>query len=205
MSDSGRVLRYRSVGISQDRGLAPATASPVELVERADRPDEALVEAALTDHRQFAAIYERYHLPVYRYVRAQGADEDDALERTAETFERAFTNLARYRPRGGGLAAWLLRIARNAHIDERRRTARLVVLGDAPHAMPGTHDADLAIDLRRLVAGLPQPTRDAIALRYAAGLTAREIGEVIGKRPDAVQKLIERGLDTIRGGLRDDT
>jgi RNA polymerase sigma-70 factor, ECF subfamily len=205
MSDSWLMVRYQGVGIrSEVPDLAHVGAIPVDAGARADDSDDVLVAAALADRSQFAAIYERYRLPVYRYMRAQGVDEDDATEHTAETFERAFRSLGRYRPRGGGLAAWLFRIARNAHIDERRRTSRIAVLDDRAREIRATDDADLAIDLRRLVAGLPAPTRDAIALRYAAGLTAREIGEVIGKRSDAVQKVIERGLDTIREGLRDD-
>ena len=52
-----------------------------------------------------------------------------------------------------------------------------------------------------LLAQLPSDTRDAIALRYAAGLTAVEIGHVLGKRPEAVQKMIGRGLSTLREAL----
>jgi RNA polymerase sigma-70 factor, ECF subfamily len=166
------------------------------------RDDDALVAAAVRDREEFAVLYERYRLPVYRYLRARGADDDLALDLTADTFERALRSLGRYRPRAGGFAAWLLRIARNARVDDRRRTARLVPLPDAGPASADQANPDLAIDLRRLVAGLPAPTREAIALRYAAGLTASEIGVVLGKRPEAVQKLIERGLETLREGLR---
>jgi RNA polymerase sigma-70 factor, ECF subfamily len=166
-----------------------------------DPDDDVLVAAAVRDREQFAVLYERYRLAVYRYLRARGADDDLALDLTADTFERALRSLGGYRPRAGGFAAWLLRIARNARIDDQRRTARLVPLPDVEPESSDRASPDLAIDLRRLVAGLPPPTRDAIALRYGAGLTASEIGAVLGKRPGAVQKLIERGLETLKEAL----
>lgn len=165
--------------------------------------DEALVAAAIEDRSRFAALYERYRLPVYRYLRARGADDDDAVELAAVTFERALGSLHNFRPRRGGLAAWPFRIARNAKIDERRRSVRLAPLTDAAAVQAPSTDLEGGLDLRVLVARLPDSTRDAIALRYGAGLTAREIGTVLGKHPEAVQKLIERGLEALREAFRD--
>ena len=45
---------------------------------------------------------------------------------------------------------------------------------------------------------LPEPQRDALALRYSAGLTARQIGAVIGKSEEATQKLITRALSDLK-------
>ncbi|MBA3801031.1 MAG: hypothetical protein H0X18_18440, partial [Geodermatophilaceae bacterium] len=44
--------------------------------------------------------------------------------------------------------------------------------------------------------------REAVLLRYSAGLTAREIGPVIGKSAGATQKLIERALQILKEELR---
>jgi DNA-directed RNA polymerase specialized sigma24 family protein len=45
---------------------------------------------------------------------------------------------------------------------------------------------------------LPADQRDAIVLRFATGLTAREIGTVLGKSEAASQKLVSRGLAALR-------
>ena len=167
-----------------------------------DAADDALVAAALSDRTRFAAIYERYRLPVYRYVRARGADEDTAIDVVAGTFERAMVALPTYRPRGGGLGAWLFRIARNAWIDEgrrRARTAELTLMADRPDRGGLGRDPDLHVALRQL----PPEAQEAVALRYAGGLTAAEIGVMLGKRPATVQKLIERSLDTLKEALDD--
>ena len=52
---------------------------------------------------------------------------------------------------------------------------------------------------------LPQIQREAIVLRYAARLTAREIGDVLGKSDQATQKLLSRALATIRESYRVDS
>ena len=54
------------------------------------------------------------------------------------------------------------------------------------------------------LAALPAAQRDAIALRFGAGLTAREIGLVLGKGEEATQKLISRGMARLREVYRDD-
>ena len=66
---------------------------------------------------------ERHRLAVFRYLRTRTRSEDDAVELTAVAFERAITAMPRYRPTGGGILAWLLRIARNAAIDAGRRAS----------------------------------------------------------------------------------
>jgi RNA polymerase sigma-70 factor (ECF subfamily) len=58
--------------------------------------------------------------------------------------------------------------------------------------------ADERRRVRRLVAQLRAPERDAIALRYAAGMTAREIGEVIGRSEEATQKMLSRALARLK-------
>ena len=58
-------------------------------------------------------------------------------------------------------------------------------------------------ELLDLVGRLPSDLREALLLRYAGGLTAREIGAVLGKRDAAVQKQIERGLNALREAFND--
>jgi RNA polymerase sigma-70 factor (ECF subfamily) len=164
--------------------------------------DLADARAAAIDPAAFDAIYRRHRLAVYRYARSRTRSDDDALELTSVTFERALRSIESFRPRGGGMAAWLLRIARNAAIDDARRTSRRVVgeAGPEPIAPAGADHADL----RLLVAALPERQREAIDLRYAGGLTAREIGWVLSISEGAAQKHLERALQALREAYRDD-
>jgi RNA polymerase sigma-70 factor (ECF subfamily) len=177
--------------------------------ERADA-DEALAAAARTDPDAFGTLYARHRLRVYRYLRSRTPIEDDALELTAVTFERALASIGRYRPRGGGFVAWLLRIARNAALDHVRRVPTTPLpdnlLDGRTHESPEGHV--LAVETRaavaRAMAGLPEAQREALALRYGAGLTAGQIGTVIGKSDVATQRLLQRALTTLRERIRDD-
>lgn len=158
--------------------------------------DEALAIAAVLERSAFAAIYERYRTPVYRYLRARTASEDEAQDLAAMTFERALQVIDRFRPFGGGMAAWLIRIARNAHLDQLRRASRAGSAGTQPAVSVTTAEDDVI--LRMLVDALPATQRDAIQLRFAAGLTAREIGRVLDISEAAAQKQVERGLQALK-------
>ena len=188
-----------------DRPDGPSVTRATSVLESApaEDSDDALVGAAKADRARFSAIYGRYRLPVFRYLRACGESEDSAADLAAVTFERALNALPRYRSRGGGLAAWLFRIARNAALDEHRRRSRVgpdatdLMAASVPFAGP----AD-STEIRMAVNALPAIEREAVLLRYSAGLTAREIGPVIGKSAGATQKLIERALHTLKEELR---
>jgi RNA polymerase sigma factor (sigma-70 family) len=52
--------------------------------------------------------------------------------------------------------------------------------------------------LRTLVHALPPSQRDAIQLRFAGGLTAREIGTVLGLSETAAQKQLERAMKALQ-------
>ena len=152
-----------------------------------ERDDAELVRAATEDRAAFAAIYERHRAPVYRYLRARTATDADAQALTATTFERAMGAIHRFRPVGGGMVAWLIRIARNAHSDALRQQRRRGTEAARSRAEPATDPSDDAVILRSLIDGLPGSQRDAIQLRFAAGLTAREIGGVLDISEAAAQ------------------
>jgi RNA polymerase sigma-70 factor, ECF subfamily len=156
----------------------------------------------------FGLLYEQHRLSVYRYLRARTSNDADALDLAATTFERAFASLSGFRRRDGGVRAWLLRIARNTAIDAHRRRRATVDLGEADaHLGRAALEADrrdqARVEVLDLVSRLPDDQREALLLRYAGGLSAREIGFVIGKREGAVQKQIERGLAALREAFDD--
>jgi RNA polymerase sigma-70 factor, ECF subfamily len=171
------------------------------LVEDLSPPAE--IEPERLDPSAFGLLYEKHRLSVYRYLRARTHTDADALDLAATTFERAFTGLGKFRRRDGGVQAWLLRIARNTAIDaHRRHRPTLDLAGADAHLGRIAVEADRLdqerVEILDLVARLPGDQGEALLLRYAGGLTAREIGFVIGKREGAVQKQIERGLAALR-------
>jgi len=186
-----------------------ALAAPLETLEVDG--DVRLAVEARTSPAAFTRLYERHVERVFRFLRARGAPEELASDLTATTFERALANIDRYRPAPAGFAPWLLRIARNAYIDAGRRTRPTTQLSAADLLAtggPSPEDAAIAADERRwllgLLATLPDLQRDALALRFAAGLSSREIGQVIGKSEDATKKLLTRALAALKESTRHD-
>ncbi len=181
----------------------------------AEGRDEELAAAARTDSQAFALLYRRHHLGVFRFLRSRTVSNDEAAELTAVVFERAFAAMGRYRPSGGGVIAWLFTIARNAALDAeraRRRHRSAVAPETEPHTEPpdpspledGVLERERMADLRDRVERLPAVQRDAIGLRYAGGLTAREIAGALGKSEAATQKLLSRALASLRESFRED-
>lgn len=151
----------------------------------------------------FGQLYLRYRDPLFRYVRRLSGSEDEAADLTARTFERALAKLHTYRGDGAGFAPWLFRIARNQVRDARRRTRPwlpIQLLGMAAHPHEPSTPEGTALrreaigEVSRYLDELTELERDCLLLRYGAGLTAREIGLVIGRSDEAAQKLMRRAL-----------
>lgn len=175
-------------------------------------PDDALVAAAQADPEAFAAVYERYLPRVYRYLAAKASSPEEAADITQAVFLKAFDSLGRFRPGKAPFASWLFRIARNAAIDASRRSRPGVSLdADPGFGFPGellleeeTLRRERLRELRAAVAKLKPEQRDLIALRYAGGLTIKEIALLIGKRPEAAKKQLQRTLRELKEHYRDD-
>lgn len=162
-------------------------------------------------HADVAELFERHRLHVYRYVRSWGVSEDEAADLTASVFERALRSLERGRLADTMSRAWLIAVARNLVIDAaRRRDAAQRGLRFWPRPELAPDPAELLIrdeedrQLAARVARLPGAQRDALVMRYAGGLSAREIGEVLGRSEAAAHKLVNRALQALKEAYRDD-
>lgn len=204
MSDIPRFARLPTME------AAELTADGSEVGRPRMNDDRDLIAAAVARPAAFAEVYRTYRQPVYRYLRSLVRTDDEAADLAATTFERALRSLGSYRA-SGSVVGWLLRIARNAAIDAARRGRPSVSLDDPvarrlaaadPPLEEGLVAGERLLELQQLVRELPDATRDAIALRYGAGLSAREIGAVLNKSEAATQKLITRGLAALKEAHR---
>ncbi len=171
-----------------------------------------LVQVAQEDPAAVGALYDRYVDRVYWYVRARTTTEEDALDLTQQIFLQMITALPRYRARTAPFSAWLFSIARRVIADFYRRRRSTIAWDSVPPALHPvvSLDIDAALlrredvdRLRGLLSGLDADTRELLALRYAAGLTAAEIAAVIGKSEAATKKRLARTIQRLKEQYRD--
>jgi RNA polymerase sigma factor (sigma-70 family) len=140
---------------------------------------------------------------VYSYVAYLIGDGPDAEDVTSAAFERALRYQTSYDPARGTPLAWLLGIARHCVDDAVRERRRLTVL-DPPE--PASNEDIEAEAVQRLTVAaaierLDERARNLLALRYGADLSARQIGEVLGMKTNAVEVALHRALARLRDDI----
>jgi RNA polymerase sigma-70 factor (ECF subfamily) len=170
--------------------------------------ERLVVEARTADARSFGQLFDHFHLPIYRYVVSRVHSPADAEDLTQLVFVKALEALPRYESRGIPFGGWLFRLARNAVVDftrTRHEHADLDAVTSQGTQEPGPEDvAMIRQDLDRVHAALATLTddqREAIALRFFAGLSAREAAEVMGRQEGTIRGLQFRAIAALRRQL----
>lgn len=174
--------------------------------------DEAVARACgVGDPAAIAALFDRFHRPVSRYVHrllgGASADVEDVVQST-------FLEVARARAVYDGRAAvlsWLFGIATNVVRHHRRSNARRFRLlgGLAAADEPRTVAPDVQTDARRqlalareAMAALGDDVREAFVLCDLEGMSAREAARVLEISEAAVWKRASRARESIRAFVR---
>jgi RNA polymerase sigma-70 factor (ECF subfamily) len=154
-------------------------------------------------------LAEDYAVRVLRFATLLCRNPADAEDLAQEAMIRALRGLGSYEPRGSGIEAWLWRIAVNTARDAGRIASRSEALWERlVAARPGSElaedtesvvlrrlaDAELVAQVRRL----SRREQTLIALRYGAGLSYEEMGELLDQRPSALRQGVHRALGRLR-------
>jgi RNA polymerase sigma-70 factor (ECF subfamily) len=193
-------------------GMAELTKVDVEAVVR---------DARAGDSSALGQLYDTYRDRVARFATGRLGDAEKAEDVTSETFEAVCRNLGSYRA-GTDFEAWLFTIAHRRVADHFRRRFRRreVELDEAVHpahqggrgalsgplpAVDGPEEAVLAAEQRAEVAGafrrLRADQQEVLALRVLGGLSAAQVGEVLGKSEGAVRVAQHRALRSLREAM----
>lgn len=169
--------------------------------------DDVLALAARHDATALSTLYSRHVERVYRYALARLGNVQLAEEVTAQTFLAMIEGITTYRGQGR-FVAWLLTIARNKtndHFRRRRETVPLEAASNVVHPGP-LPDQVVAEQLRleqvaRALQTLSPDRAEALALRIFSGLSAAEVGQVMGKSEAAAKMLVHRALRDLQQRL----
>ena len=179
---------------------------PQELSEVSDEA-LALQASTLSDDDAYETLVRRHERRTLAMLRRFTRDPAVAEELCQETFLRAWQKLSSFQGQGS-FGAWLAAIAYNVFLQHRRRHAgRDRVTDSLDVAGPGTELADRhsangadtgSAELDRLLAVVSADERIVLTLSYAAGLSASDIGAMLGLPPGTVKSQIHRAKDKIR-------
>jgi len=152
------------------------------------------------DDDAFGRLVEMHQDRVYRTaVRLVG--HEDALDISQDVFMRAHRELKRFRGRSA-LSTWLYRMAVNTALNHlrgaKRESARRERFGPGVSSPPpapdrALQDTELSAIVWQAIDGLPDRQRTAVTLHRFEGLSAAEVGEVMGLSTGAVESLCVRG------------
>jgi RNA polymerase sigma factor (sigma-70 family) len=174
-----------------------------------DPTDHQLVAAVRAgDDRAFERLYERYHRRIAAYIYGMVNDYARAEDITQDVFMSALRRM-RETERPIAFKPWVYEIAKNACIDQFRRSkraeevsydadeglaagdyGRLVTTGPTPDAAV---DQKMSLDhLCGAFGGLSETHHEILVMRELEGLSYREIGERLGMSRPSVESTLFR-------------
>jgi len=160
------------------------------------------------DGSNLAAIYDEYHLPIYRYIYRQVSDVEVASDLSADVFHRLLQAVQNGNGPCQDTKAWLYRTAHNIVVDHYRRQHYRKDLPlfediiDADAEVAGTVEQQLTVDtVREALNHLTPDQRQVITLKFLGGLSNSEVAEVMGKPVGAVKSLQHRALAALQRKL----
>jgi RNA polymerase sigma factor (sigma-70 family) len=173
-----------------------------------DLPDTELISRVIEqdDREAFAALVRRYQSPVRGFLRkltcSDAALADDLAQ---DTFVRAFLSLKGFRGEAR-LSTWLLRIAYNLFLMDRRRRRpaplnREPQIPAEPGANPPAGSAGLSVDLARALEHLTEAERAAVVLCCAQGFSHTEAAAVLDCPVGTVKTRIRQGRQKLQRRL----
>lgn len=182
-----------------------------------DLTDDRLVELACDhDFTAFEALMRRHNRRLFRVTRSILRDASAAEDAVQETYLRAFTRLASYRPTGK-FSSWLTRVAVNEALMMRRRdradTVSLDEIGaeavmpaepvvnEPPTAEQFVEAAHARALLEHAIDALPQNFRMVFVLRVVEGLDVRETSECLELNQSTVRTRLFRAQRQLRADL----
>jgi RNA polymerase sigma-70 factor (ECF subfamily) len=178
------------------------TSPGAELVERAVRGDPDATSSLLELVRPDVVRYCRAHLGRIggRYTTADDVAQDVCLA--------VLRALPRFRDQGSPFSAFVYGIAAHKIVDAQRAAGRHLAVAtvdavpDQADTRPGPEQQAVATDqarrLARLLRHVSDLHREIIVLRVAVGLSAEEVGAILGMSAGAVRVAQSRALSNLR-------
>jgi RNA polymerase sigma-70 factor, ECF subfamily len=159
--------------------------------------------AKVGDAEAFGALYDRFQPEIFRYLVIRVRDQDVAEDLAQQVFMKAWQAIPRYEHRGAPFRAWLYRMAHNQMVDffrTNRPTTDLegVDVPEEAEAEERLLTAEMNDALRDALERLSEDHREVLVLRFLMEKSAREIGDIMGRKEVTIRGLQMRALQALR-------
>lgn len=163
--------------------------------------DQLMLEFRDGDDGAFDALFGRYYQSVYRFARAMLADGAAGEEVLQESFLAVARSAESYQARGT-FRAWLMRIVRNRCLNHRQamkarifgqeRVEANQVAAQRPGPLLVLEQQEELDGVRKAIAYLPPPQREALLLHVMEQMPYVEVAAVMDIPVNTVKTLIHR-------------
>ena len=169
-----------------------------EIAETRNAVEARLVERfRMGDQEAFSELYRQFAPMVHGIVLAR-VPRDEVQDIVQDVFLAAYRNLHSLRD-SRVFGPWLVKIARNRAAEFYRSSKPTEEL---PEHIPGVRRLDgEAAEVLRAIRSLSESYRETLILRLVEGMTAKEISERTGIKPESVRVNLHRGMQMLRERL----
>lgn len=156
-------------------------------------------------HDLFLETLQRYERPLIRYAHGYTGDLEDARDIVQDVFVKLSQHIATLDHER--LAPWLFTVCRNRALDHQRKHHRLVVMETEtldletaadPAPSEALEQRETAKALRDLIETLPVRQREAVRLKFIAGLDYQQISAAMQTSIGNVGYLIHHGVAALK-------
>jgi RNA polymerase sigma-70 factor (ECF subfamily) len=177
--------------------------------------DRELMEGLVGHDRTAGEVFvNRYQKRLFKFFLGWVGNREDALDLTQEVLVRVYQKANTYNG-DAPLSAWVFRVARNLHLDQRRKrnfkvNQRSVNIEDiAPGRLSRRElqpervfaKKELVQEVSRAIDLLPPRQREVVRLRLLGELKLDEIAETVGLSVGGVKSTLHNALARLRKNL----
>jgi RNA polymerase sigma-70 factor (ECF subfamily) len=175
--------------------------------------EELMIQLAAGRQDALGPLHGRYASLIYNMA-AQSIGGAAAEEIVQDVFVAVWRKAGTFDPSRGTFRAWVLRIAHLRVLNELRRRGRRIQVEPDPEGVrvasvpePGPGPPDLAwrthrrAIVRKAVAALPPPQRQALSLAFLEDLSHEQIADFLGLPLGTTKSRIRAGLHALRAHL----
>jgi RNA polymerase sigma factor (sigma-70 family) len=170
-------------------------------------PDEdVMLQVHHGEVEMLGVLFDRYHAPLFNFYTKMTQNRTVSEDLVQDVFLRILRYRHTYRP-GTAFRTWMYQIARNARLDQVRKSRPETPLATEPVATTSVSDSaqqkQEAALLQRALMQLPEDKREILILSRFQELKYEEIARMMGCEIGTIKVRVHRALQHLREVFRE--